>query len=126
MKERKTAAFVLSILGFAAILFFVIVPYIDKKRTHTLSYGSCSVDFKYRYDVDTSDDFYLIAQNNLGLCLCDAYVKKHVDTVGRQILKMYKSYGTPITGDSIKNLSYYNLDSILKYKKKAFTYMIDD
>jgi hypothetical protein len=126
MEERKTAAIILSILAFIAIVFFIILPYINKKRTHTLSYSTCSVDFKYRYDVDTLDDFYFIAQNDLALCLCNAYLKKPVDTVARQILKIYKSYGTSISRDSVNNMRYNNLDSILKYKEKAFTRVLDD
>lgn len=126
MEEKKTAAIVLSILALVAIFFFGVLPYIDKKSTHILAYSNCKIKFKYRYDVDALDDFYIIAQNDLGLCLFGSYLKKHNDTVAKKIIDIYKKYGHSICPDTINEVRYRNLDSILKYKIKAFRYMLDD
>lgn len=126
MEERRTAAIVLSVLASIVLIFTVILPYINRKRVHTLSFKTCTVDFKYRYDVDTTDDWYIIAQNDLALCLCRVYTKTQDSAVARQIMKIYKQFGTPISLDKIEYSRYDNLDSILKYKNKAFNYTPDD
>ncbi len=76
MEERKTAAIVLSIVALIGIYFFVVVPYINLKKAHTISFKGCTISFYYRYSVDTTEDAYNAAQNQLGLCLCKAYDKK--------------------------------------------------
>lgn len=124
MEERKTAAIVLSILALVAIFFMVIMPYINLKRTHTLSYKTCSIAFNYVYNTDSLDDGYRTAQNKLALCLCHTYEKQKNVPIARQILKIYKQYGTSVSPDSIHYLKYANLDSILKYRKMAFDTLI--
>lgn len=93
MEERKTAAIVLSILALIALFFIVILPYIHLKSTHTLSFKNCSIPFKYIYEIDTTDDGYTIAQNKLGLCLCNAYHKKPAPDISKKIMELYKKYG---------------------------------
>ena len=120
MEEKKTAAIVLSILALITIFFFGVLPYINRKRTYTLSYKSCTVHFKYAYQVDTTDDGFVAAQNELALCLCNAYEKKHDTDIARQIMKLNKKYGNYISPDSANHSPYSNIDSVLKYKNTAF------
>jgi len=126
MEERRIAAIVLFVLALIVLIFTVILPFINKKRTHTISFKTCKFDFKYRYDVDTADDWFIVAQHHLALCLCKVYTKKYDTATSRQIMKIYKQYGTPIILDSIENSRYKNIDSVLKYKNKAFNYTPDD
>jgi hypothetical protein len=99
---------------------FVIIPYINLKKTYTLSYKTCTVEFKYHYEIDTADDAYHLAQNKLGLCLCNAYLKRPDTATANEIMKMYKKYGRNACPDTINSAKYNNLDSILKYRNIAF------
>lgn len=119
MEERKTAAIVLSILALIVLFFSVIMPYINFRRSHTLLIKTCKIDFNYIYSIDTADDGVRAAQNKLALCLCHLYDKKKDTAVAKQILKIHQQYGTSVSPDSTGHLRY-SLDSILKYRKKAF------
>ncbi|HEY4324520.1 MAG TPA: hypothetical protein VGN20_11055 [Mucilaginibacter sp.] len=124
MEERKTAAIVLSILAFILIFFTVILPYFKLKSDQTLSFKTCTVHFKYRYSIDTTEDAYTVAQNELALCLCKVYDKKQDIEISKRIMKIFKKYGSPISPDSASFSKYNNLDSVLKYRKVAFDPMI--
>jgi hypothetical protein len=124
MEERKTAAIVLSILGLIFIFFVFILPYINLKKDHELNYKNCKVSFRYAFSIDTTDDGYIAGQHKLGLCLCDSYHIKKDRGIEAQIIKIYSKYGIPISQDKLHNSMYNKLDSIMKYRKKAFDTVI--
>ena len=119
MEERKTAAIVLSILALVIIFFTVILPEIKFRGTQTLSFKGCAIHFTY-YSHATSADEDVIAQNKLGLCLCSLYDKKHDTAVAKKILYLYYKSGSSTTHDSLKHIGNNKIDSILKYRNKAF------
>lgn len=124
MEERKTAAIVLGILAVIIIIFTIVIPKIKFKSTQTLSYNNCTIHFRYARETDTSDDGYIAGQDKLGLCLCSVYDKRHDTTISKKIMELYRKYGSPVTLDTNKKADYNNLDSVLKYKHKAFDTVI--
>ena len=120
MEERKTAAIVLSIVALIGIYFFAVVPYINLKKAHTISFKGCTISFYYRYSIDTTEDAYNAAQNQLGLCLCKAYDKKPDAIIGKQIMKIYFKYGSPIAQDTLNREQHDNLDIVLKHRNEVF------
>lgn len=124
MEERRTAAIVLSVLGFIVLVFTVIVPYINLKRTYAISYRACSISFQYEHSIDTADEGYKAAQNKLALCLCKAYDKKPDTAVARKIMLLYNKCGVSACQDTFGHASYNNLDSVLKYREQVFNPVI--
>ena len=120
MEERKTVGSVLMALAFIAVICFGVVPYIRLKSTHTLTFKNCSVEFKYYGSPDTTDDGYRYAKGKLGLCLCNAYIRKKDPIIGKQIMELHKQYGNSVAPDSTPHANYNKLDSIVKYRKMAF------
>ncbi|RKR80935.1 hypothetical protein BDD43_1073 [Mucilaginibacter gracilis] len=120
MEERKTAVIVLSIVALIGIYFFVVAPYINLKKAHTISFKDCTISFYYRYSIDTTEDAYYVAQNQLGLCLCKAYDKKPDTTIGKQIMKIYFKYGSVIAHDTLNREQRDNLDTVLKHRDEVF------
>lgn len=128
MEERKTAAIVLPIVVLILLYFFWYRPYRALHSTHTLSYKTCSVEFNYRYAIDTAEDAYVVAESQLTMCLCSLYIKKPDSIIGNKIMQFYKLHGQNPSPDSIHRKQYDNLDSVLKYSDKAIDvhYMWDD
>jgi hypothetical protein len=123
MEERKTAAIVLSILALIAIFFIKILPYIRHKSTQTLSFKTCTVNFKY-WDKASDYDNYRAAKNKLALCLCNVYEKKPDSAIGQQILKIYREYDSHSANDSLTYNNTTNVDSVVKNKTMAFDTLI--
>ncbi|WP_448701490.1 hypothetical protein ACFGVR_04755 [Mucilaginibacter sp. AW1-3] len=128
MEERKTAAYVLSVVALIFLYIFWLRPYRDLKKEHTLSFKTCSVKFHYRYAVDTNETSYGIAKTELVMCVCSLYMHKPDTAAARFIMNYYKKHGQNPSPDSLHHAQYNNLDSIIKYREKALDprYMWDD
>jgi hypothetical protein len=117
MEERKTAAWVLGVIGLGIIFFTVVLPAIRFRSTQTISFQSCTVHFQFSEKYDAAD-IYGASQNKLGVCLCNIYKQKPDTSISNQIIKIYKKYGNHYLYDSVR--LYNNIDSIMKYKDKLF------
>jgi len=123
MEERKTAAIVLGILALAVVVFTVIIPYINERKTQTLQFRSCTVHFQYHDGYSPDYDIYRAAQSNFALCLCKIY--RHGDTaISNRIIEIYKETGNPIGPDSVYKLKNSGVDTIIKYRSEAFDTLI--
>ena len=123
MEERKTAAIVLGIIALVVIIFTVIMPYINERKTQTLQFRSCTVHFKYHDGYSPNYDIYRVAQSNFALCLCKIY--QPGDTaISDRIIKIYKETGNPIGPDTVYKLKNSGVDNIIKYRSKAFDTLI--
>jgi len=119
MEERRVAAYVLSVVALIFWVIFWLIPYIDFKKEHTLTFKTCSIKFHYYHNSDTSDQYYNIAQTDLTMCLCSLYMHKPDTAIARYIMSFYKTYGRNPSPDSLHQSRYNNLDSIIKYREKA-------
>ena len=117
MEERRTAAWVLGIIGLGVIFFAVILPEIRFRSIQTISFKNCTVHFEY-WDKGLVPDIYRAAQNKLGLCLCNIYQQKPDTSIGNRIIQIYRQYGN--NDDSTR----YNVDSIIKYKNAVLDTLI--
>lgn len=126
MEERKVAAIVLPIVAIIVIFFTVILPEIHHTGIQTLSFKSCTVNFKYS-NIISESDINRISQNKLALCLCSLYKNKPDTTVANRIIKIYRQYDLLNNTDSLYLNKTPNLDSILKNKAAVFdtTVVID-
>ncbi|MDP9078455.1 MAG: hypothetical protein M3O71_13565 [Bacteroidota bacterium] len=123
MEERKTAAIVLSIIALITIFYTAILPEIRYRSTQTISFKTCSIDFKY-VDKGLVTDVYRAANNKLALCLCGAYQQKHDTAIANRIFKIYREYGSHYGVDSVSNRSNRNIDSIIRNRKAIFDTLI--
>ncbi len=121
MEERKTAAVVLGLIVLGMIFYFFILPAARHKSMQTLSFKSCTIHFKYE-SRDYDSDIYRASQNKLALCLCSVYEKKPDTSVKNKVIKIYKAYHSYTNVDSVEKGD--KIDSILKYKIKAFDTLI--
>jgi hypothetical protein len=119
MEERKTAAVVLSIL----LLIGIILIYIHNKNKQTLSFNTCTVHVSY-INKGLEGDTYRAAKNKLALCLCNVYIKKPDTAVGKEIMTIYRQYGSHISSDSLTYNHTNNIDSIIRNKSVAFDTLI--
>jgi hypothetical protein len=126
MEERNTAAVVLGILALAALFFAFVLPWINFRKSHTISYKNCHVSYSYMYQADTVDDGYIAAENKLSLCICSFYDTTRSAFAKTEIMKRYKKYGPTNDLDTFRKAPY-NFDSVLKYRNKIFdtTIMVD-
>jgi hypothetical protein len=123
MEERKTAAIVLSIIALIVIFYTAILPEIRYRGAQTISFKSCTVHYKY-FDKGLVPDADRAANNKLALCLCNSYTQKRDTGVAKQILKIYRGYGSHHGSDSISYTHRGNLDSIIKERKTVFDTLI--
>jgi len=121
MEERRTAAWVLGIIGLGVIFFTVVLPQIRFRSTQTISFKSCTVHFKY-WDKGLVPDIYSASQNKLGLCLCSTYEQKPDTSVGNRIIQIYRQYGNHYRYDSVRIGN--NIDSIIKYKNAVLDTLV--
>ena len=121
MEERRTAVWVLGIIGLGIIFFTVILPEIRFRSTQTISFKNCIVHFKY-WDKGLVPDIYRISQNKLGHCLCSIYKQKPDTSVGNHIIQIYQQYGNHHNYDSIRLRN--NVDSIIKHKNAVLDTLV--
>ncbi len=119
MEERRVAAIVLSIVALIFWIIFWLLPYIDLKKEHTLSFKTCSVRFHYSHDIDMHEADYTIAKTQLVMCSCSLYLHKPDTATARFIMDFYKEHGHNPSPDSIHLSQYNKLDSIIKYRDIA-------
>lgn len=99
---------------------YLFYRYLNRQQQLNLTFKSCTVTFNYRFSIDTASDQYYSAKRKLGLCLCEAYLKKANLPTAKQILVLYKHYGYLLHQDSINYKPHTNLDTILKYRTQVF------
>jgi len=119
MSERKWTGVILGILLLIGLFMFGW-NYWDLSREHNLTHNNCTVKFKYMYNVDTGDDGYACANNELALCLCNSYLKIKSRSDSNKIMQIYQRYGLQLKPDSAQYESYKHFDTILKYKRDVF------
>jgi hypothetical protein len=123
MGERRTAAWVLSIIALIAIFFTVILPEIRYKSTQTIAFKSCTVKFKYSIK-GLEPDTYRANQNRLALCLCNLYKREPDTATANKIIKIYKDYDRYNEYDSMLVKANYNLDSIINHQNQVFDTLV--
>ncbi len=119
MANRRRIGLIAGLIVLTGVLILGANRY-NQTRYHTLTYGNCAVKYKYLYSVDHADEGYVSAQNELALCLCDAYVEHKNPADSSRIMEIYHQYGTPLHPDSAGNAASTNLDSIIKHREIAF------
>lgn len=117
MTEWKAAGYVFSVVALIAI---AIELYVNRTQHLSLVYNGCKIDYAYKGEVDTSRDDYHLAQRELGMCLCNAYLMNPNASTGNMIIHLASKYGYPISSDSTHSSAYMRLDSLLKYREDVF------
>jgi hypothetical protein len=119
MEERRTAAVVLLIIALIVIFFTFILPEIQYRSIHTLTFKSCNVHYYY-INKGLVDDGDRAANNRLALCLCTIYMQKPDTAIARKLLDTYRKYGSHSRTDSASYLQGGSLDSIINNKGAIF------
>ncbi|MBS7565766.1 hypothetical protein KHS38_15260 [Mucilaginibacter sp. Bleaf8] len=116
MTEWKAAGWVFSVLIVIGIGFAI---YLHREKHLTASYGRCKFDYAYRGSIDTLNESYQADRRAFGKCLCELYLTKPDNTLGRLIVRQ-SQYGYPAPPDSTHSPIYKSLDTLIKYRKEVF------